>query len=165
MTSSRRICSKMKKRNNVLKPKQCKNPECELPNRMYTPTRCPDSGYCSPRCLYQHKPPKPRQAINKKSDKRKSDDKIYTPTRKEFLARPENHFCFIDGCGKRATTIEHTMGREGFADDWARYNNISLYIDVRFFAPCCWDHNGELENNPELSKQYQYSKIHGGRKD
>lgn len=146
----------------VFKTKFCKYTECGEP---YTPTKSPDSGYCSPRCLYKTKPPKPRQAINKKSKKRIADDKVYTPGRKEFLALPENQYCFIDGCGRPATTIEHIRGRKGFADDWARDNNVSLYIDVRFWRPCCWDHNGELENNPELSKQYQLSKIHGGRKE
>ncbi len=149
----------------ALKPKKCKYPECELPDRMYTPTRCPDSGYCSPRCLNRHKPPKPRQAIPKKSKKRIADDKVYNPARKKFIALPENHFCFIDGCNARATTIEHTRGRKGFADDWARDNNISLYIDVRFWKPCCSFHNPELERNSELSKKYQLSKIHGGRKE
>ena len=56
------------------------------------------------------------------------------------------------------------MGRVGYADDWARDNKISLYLDIRFWKPCCLAHNLELENNPELSKKYQLSKIHGGKK-
>lgn len=56
------------------------------------------------------------------------------------------------------------MGRIGYADDWAIENGITLFLDVRFWKPCCLEHNLELENNPELSKQYQLSKIHGGKK-
>ena len=56
------------------------------------------------------------------------------------------------------------MGRKGYADEWARENNIPLLIDKRYLAPCCNFHNLELENNPDLSKQYQLSKIHGGKK-
>jgi hypothetical protein len=56
------------------------------------------------------------------------------------------------------------MGRKGYADEWARENKIWLINDERFFEPCCWKHNGELENNPELSREYQLSKIHGGKK-
>lgn len=72
--------------------------------------------------------------------------------------------CFIDGCNNVANTIEHTRGRVGYADEWARENNITLYIDKRFLKACCLQHNGELENNSELSKEYQLSKIHGGKK-
>ena len=57
------------------------------------------------------------------------------------------------------------MGRKGFADQWAKDNNISLYLDERFWKPCCLAHNLELENNPELSKKYQLSKIHHGKKE
>ena len=76
----------------------------------------------------------------------------------------ENLRCFIDDCNKRADTIEHTMGRKGFADDWAIENNVSLLLDVRFWKPCCNEHNLELERNPELSQKYQLSKITGKEK-
>jgi len=77
---------------------------------------------------------------------------------------PQNKVCFIGGCGKRATTIEHTKGRVGYADEWAKENGISLYLDVRFWRGCCLKHNLELENNSELSNKYQLSKIHSGKK-
>ena len=92
------------------------------------------------------------------------DDIIYESERIKFLQLPANKICFIEGCNREANTIEHIAGRKGFYDDWARDNKISLYIDVRFWKPCCLHHNLELENNPELSKQYQLSKIHGGNK-
>ena len=106
----------------------------------------------------------PKKPINKVSDKRKVENIIYTSNRIKFLMKPENKICFIDECRNPATTIEHSAGRLGFYDDWARDNNISLYLDQRFWKPCCHAHNLELENNPELSKKYQLSKIHGGEK-
>jgi hypothetical protein len=106
----------------------------------------------------------PKKPINKVSDKRKVENIIYTSNRIKFLMKPENKICFIDECRNPATTIEHSAGRTGFYDDWARENNISLYLDQRFWKPCCHAHNLELENNPELSKKYQLSKIHGGEK-
>lgn len=102
--------------------------------------------------------------IPKVSKKRKIENTQYTIKRLQFLAQPENLRCFIEGCNKRADTVEHTMGRKGFADQWARDNNISLYLDVRFWKPCCNDHNLELERNPELSQKYQLSKISGNAK-
>jgi hypothetical protein len=107
---------------------------------------------------------KPSKAIPKFSDKRKVENLKYLAQRIVFLGKKENQVCFIDGCKKEATTIEHSAGRIGFYDDWARDNNISLYLDQRFWKPCCHAHNLELENNPELSKEYQLSKIHGGKK-
>lgn len=104
------------------------------------------------------------QPIPKVSKKRKIENTQYTIKRLQFLAQPENLRCFIEGCNKRADTVEHTMGRKGFADQWARDNNISLYLDVRFWKPCCNDHNLELERNPELSQKYQLSKISGNAK-
>jgi len=111
--------------------------------------------------LSKSKKPKP---IPKVSEKRKIDNIIYASERIKFLMMKENKICFIDGCLKEATTIEHSAGRLGFYDDWARDNNISLYIDKRFWKPCCLAHNLELENNSELSKKYQLSKITGKHK-
>lgn len=107
---------------------------------------------------------KGKKSINKVSPKREVENKQYTIDRKEFLFRPENSKCFIEGCNRQANTIEHTKGRKGFADEWARLNNISLLLDQRFWKPCCIQHNLELETNPELSKKYQLSRIHEGGK-
>ena len=105
-----------------------------------------------------------KKPINKVSDKRKVENLKYLAQRIVFLGKKENKVCFIDECKNPATTIEHSAGRIGFYDDWARNNNISLYLDQRFWKPCCNPHNLELENNSQLSKKYQLSKIHGGVK-
>lgn len=127
--------------------------------------------YCCAECQrldleMKGKTPKPKKVyeINKFSKQRLREMPIYKTERLAFLALPENKYCFIKGCDKLATTIEHTRGRKGYADDWARDQKITLYIDIRFWQPCCFAHNGELENNPELSQEYQLSKIHGGQK-
>ena len=100
------------------------------------------------RCFYSwFESPEP---IKKISNKRKVENKEYNKLRKAFLA--ENTVCFIEGCNKVADTIEHTAGR-----------GIN-YLNVDTWKPCCLEHNLELENNPELSKKYQLSKIHGGKK-
>lgn len=102
--------------------------------------------------------------IKKQSDKMIKNIKEYSAGRKIFLSLPENKKCFVKGCKKNATTIEHTKGRQGFADDHARENDIPLLLDERYWKPCCLDHNLEFERNPELSKEYQESKIHSGKK-
>jgi len=107
---------------------------------------------------------KGKKPIKKSSDKGAFLIKELTKKRKIFLSLPENKNCFIEGCRREANTIEHRAGRKGYADKWARENDIPLIIDERFFAPCCIQHNQELENNPALSKKYQLSKIHLGKK-
>jgi len=140
----------------------CEHPECDVVFKKYKST----DKYCSRNCQESHKPTinKPRQQINKVSKKQAVINAKYSVQRIQFLAKPENQICFIDGCNKKATTVEHTMGRKGFADDYARENNIPLTLDERFWKPCCLIHNLELENNSELSNKYQLSKIHGGKK-
>lgn len=107
------------------------------------------------------KQPKP---IAKHSKKGAALNKEYLTGREIFLSLPENQKCFVEGCSKKADTIEHTKGRKGYADKDARENDIPLLLDERFWQPCCGEHNLEFENNPELSKKYQLSQIHEGKK-
>jgi hypothetical protein len=123
--------------------------------------------YCSYQCTVKNQKQKPKKQIkriSKFSPKRKKENALYLKKRILFLEKPENKICFIDNCERTSTTIEHRMGREGYADDWARQNGITLYLDERYWAGCCFDHNLQLENDPELSKKYQLSKLHGGKK-
>ncbi len=114
--------------------------------------------YCSFECKKKYsKPPnlklKSMKPIKKVSDKRKIDNLKYSAQRIVFLGKPENSICFIDGCNKKADTIEHRAGRWG-----------KNFLDESTWAGCCSQHNIELENNPELSKKYQLSKITGKEK-
>ena len=125
--------------------------------------------FCSSSCQRQFSKPKdlklkPLYKIPKVSEKQKALNKIYEKVRIEILSEAK-FICFVDGCKNVATTCEHQMGRRGFADDWSRENNIPLMVDKRYLKPCCLFHNLEFERNPELAKQYQLSKIHGGIKE
>jgi hypothetical protein len=101
--------------------------------------------------------------IKQYSDKRKELNKVYEKLRIEVLSEAKFK-CFIDGCTNVANTVEHLMKRKGYADEWAKENNIPLLIDKRYLRACCLHHNGELERNPELSKKYQYSNVSGKKK-
>jgi hypothetical protein len=107
---------------------------------------------------------KKKKEIPKVSKKRIPLNAEYGFNRKEFLLLPENRMCFVEGCKRKANTIEHLKGRKGFADEQARKENIPLLLDERFWKPCCLQHNLEFETNPELSKKYQQSQIHKGKK-
>lgn len=118
-------------------------------------------------CKDKRKPPnlklKSLYKIPKQSKKAKSLNPVYEKIRIEVLTEAK-FVCFIDGCKNVANTVEHLMGRKGYADEWSRESDIPLRIDKRYLRACCLQHNGELETNPELSKKYQYSKISGIKK-
>lgn len=145
------------------KLKDCANKDCNNQFKQYNSLM----KYCSPNCAYKCQKPnlklKSPKPIKKVSDKRVILNKEYEKVRIEVLTEAKFK-CFIDGCTNVANTIEHLMKRKGFADEWAKENNIPLLIDKRYLKACCLVHNGELETNPELSKKYQYSNISGKKK-
>lgn len=120
------------------------------------------------KCKCKVSKPQPKQikkyVIPKVSDKRKLLIPIYEKLRIEILSEAK-FVCFVEGCKNAANTLEHQRGRKGYFDQWARDNNIPLYIDKRFLKPCCNYHNLEFERNPELAKKYQLSKLHDGEKN
>ena len=127
----------------------CRYSECGKEFKKFNTTQ----KYCSSTCEVADKgfPEKKKpKAIPKVSKKREIENAKYSVLRIEFLGKPENMICFIDGCSEKSTTIEHRAGRWG-----------SNFLDTRTWAGCCLKHNLELENNPELSKKYQLSKITG----
>ena len=127
--------------------KKVKNKRCKVCGSEFRPFKTTDR-YCSPKCAKSEYKP-----INKQSKKRIPLDREYIKKRKEFLSLPRNQICFVDGCNKKATTIEHTKGRIG-----------DNYLDTNFWRPCCIFHNLEFENNSELSAKYQLSRFHSGKK-
>jgi hypothetical protein len=124
--------------------KKCKN--CGKEFRIYRTT----DKFCSYHCANNYGEIKP---INKNSIKQKERLKKYNNLRKAFLSLPENKFCFVDGCNNLANTVEHTAGRIG--------ENL---LKISTWEPCCNKHNLEFETNPELSKKYQVSRFHSGKK-
>ena len=120
------------------------------------PTPCPKPDKREPKAKKPLKrtPLKPStKSIKKFSKNRLKEKPIYDRDRAWFLEQPENEFCFIKGCGKPSVCIEHSQGRWG-----------KNYLDMSTWRPCCWEHNGELERNSELSHEYQMSKISGKKK-
>jgi len=144
--------------------KKCKNPSC---GKEFTPKYSTTERHCSRECFNKDKKPnlklKSPNKINQVSNKRKVLNEVYKTVRIEVLSEAKFK-CFIDGCTNVANTLEHLMGRRGFADDFARENNIPLLIDKRYLKACCLVCNGQLETNSELSKKYQYHKISGKKK-
>lgn len=136
------------------KLKKCANKNCSNEFKQYNSL----VKYCSSNCQKECSKPnfklKSLKPIPTVSKKRKIENAKYSVLRIEFLSKPENRICFIDGCNKPSTTIEHRAGRWG-----------KNFLDTSTWAGCCLEHNLELENNAELSKKYQLSKITGKPKN
>lgn len=78
--------------------------------------------------------------INKVSDSKKEDDKIYAKLRVVFLA--DNYFCVActDGIKRRAVHVHHTKGRGIY------------YLDPRTWFPICELCHTKAELNPNDAK-------------
>ena len=148
----------------MIKVKQKICCECNQLSYIFSKGRCKQCASKSYKKLEPKTILKINKPINKQSKKRAVEQLQYSANRLIFLAKEENKICFIEGCNRLANSVEHQRGRVGFADDYARENNISLFLDERFWKPCCIEHNLELETNPELSRKYQLSKISGKEK-
>lgn len=82
--------------------------------------------------------------IAKKSEKMKAEDKVYKKFVAEYLARPENKYCNIQGpnCTVIATCINHRKRR--FKD---------TKMNEEFIEPCCFVCNSDIENNHAAAKE------------
>lgn len=82
--------------------------------------------------------------IPKKSKAMKMSDKEYNKFKDEFLSRPENQVCNIQGpgCTIKATCINHRKRR--FKD---------TKMNEEFVEPSCWICNLTIENNHAEAKQ------------
>lgn len=98
---------------------------------------------------------KTRKPLPKVSKKRAVENAKYTVKRLEFLGKPENKICPVTG--KEAIEIHHKLGRIGFADQWARINNMSLLLDSRFWLAVSREGHMKIEMNPEWAKENGYS--------
>lgn len=122
---------------------------------------CPylcDSQICFIKCDYKQEKSKKAKIpirIKQVSEKRKLEDIEYKRLRSEFLSKPENKICPITG--QPTTEIHHKRKRRGYADDWARENKISLYLDTRFWLAVSRDGHAWIEDNPEESYRLGFS--------
>lgn len=132
----------------------CRYSECgkEFKKFKSTDKYCSSSCEVSDKGFKEKKKPKP---IPKVSVKRKIENLKYSALRIEFLGKKENKICPIT---KQPTTeVHHMAGRIGFADEWARLNNIPLLIDVRYFLAVSRNGHRWIEENPVEAKKMRYS--------
>lgn len=93
--------------------------------------------------------------IPKVSKKRLVENAKYTVKRLEFLGKKENQICPINKT--QTTDVHHLRGRIGFADEWARVNNIPLLLDTRFWIALSREAHQYVETHPQWAKENGYS--------
>lgn len=82
--------------------------------------------------------------IPKQSKKRKSEDKVYLKSKKEYLT--ERIRCEVKGCNRVSEDLHHKRGRTG-----------NLLYDKRYFMAVCRKHHTEIETDPKAAKENGYS--------
>jgi murein tripeptide amidase MpaA len=128
----------------------CQIPGCERPveNR--------DTGLCATHSKASRmKEPEQKQysPIKKVSTKRKGEMANYKILSEEFI---KNKRCAVYP-NQKATEVHHKMGRVGYADDWARENNITLLMDERFWLPVSRQGHVQIELRPLWAKKEGFS--------
>ena len=58
---------------------------------------------------------------------------------------------------KQAIDVHHKQGRVGYADEWAREQDIPLLLDERFWLPVSRDGHTKIEMNPDWAKKKGFS--------
>lgn len=93
--------------------------------------------------------------IPKVAKKRAVLDAKYMVLKSQFMGKKENQICPITNT--QTVDVHHMKGKIGFADDWARINNIPLLIDVRFWKALSREGHSYVETHPNWAKENGYS--------
>lgn len=56
-----------------------------------------------------------------------------------------------------ATEVHHMMGRVGYADEWARENDVPLMLDERFWLAVSHEAHQKITDDPKWAWENQYS--------
>ena len=148
--------------NSTIKEKigQCIDCPPGTPDQPIIKNRCKKIHYKRHRAEVNYSKPskeiKTRKPIPKVSKKRAIENAKYTVKRLEFLGKPENRICPVTG--KEATEVHHMKKRVGFADSWARVNNVTLLLDTRFWLAVSREGHIWIHNNPVEATALGYLK-------
>lgn len=95
----------------------------------------------------------PRDPIKKVSGKMAAKLSRYMAIRAEWLP---GKMCAVEG-NHIATEVHHMKGRVGYADQWAKDNDIPLLIDVRFWLPVSSYGHKKITDNSAWAEKMGYS--------
>jgi len=84
--------------------------------------------------------------LNKKSEKRMTEDVEYFIERAKFLKANKECCANLEGCSKRSTDVHHKSGRIG-----------KNYLDQSTWIAVCRNCHSRIENEPLLAKSFNFS--------
>ena len=119
-----------------VKPKKCRNPECD---NTFLPYKSTDK-FCSLACFRRCSRSK---SIKKVSDKRKIQNETYGQLRRIFLNKPENRICPITG--RPTTDVHHKKGRGKY------------FLDTSTWVALSREGHRKVEENPQWAYENGYS--------
>lgn len=135
---------------------RCNRESVMLANRRKAIGVCCYQSYRQERKQSSAKTSKPRTPIRKISSKQSKLNREYSQVRKAFLI--VNPKCRVFPT-ERATQVHHTMGRRGYADDYARENDISLTVDIRYFLAVSEKGHTWIHKNPRKAAENGWLKL------
>jgi hypothetical protein len=102
------------------------------------------------------KMPDDQKPIAKVSDNQGKLLVRYQRKRKVFLRGKKCQCKFPHNCST-ILTVHHMQGRVGYADEWARENEMPLLLDERFWLPACLDGHTYIEEHKKWACENGYS--------
>lgn len=93
------------------------------------------------------------KSINKVSDNQAKLNAIYLKEVKKWV---NGKMCAVFP-RQKATQCHHMQGRVGYADEWARENEVPLLLDKRFWLPTSDEGHRKITENPLWAWENQFS--------
>lgn len=101
--------------------------------------------------------PDPKPVDNKVNSRRKAMDGYYREARKMYLQMCERQDLKCPVTGRSidmSSDVHHKRGRSinSYADQWAKENDIPIYIDPRFFLGVTRQGHQYIETHPQEAR-------------
>jgi hypothetical protein len=116
--------------------------------------RCASCNHARRKEARQARQPKKKQKpLRQVAPERSEELKIYYAEKAVWI---KNLMCAVFPTLK-AQDVHHKKGRDGYADDWARDNDVSLLLDKRFWLPVSRKGHILIDAKPEWAKKNGYT--------
>lgn len=133
------------------------NPYCECGRKAERNGKCATCNRLD-RKISTLKLPADNMPVNKVSENQGKLLQRYNKKRFTWLRGKKCLATFPHECTKdKELTVHHMQSRIGFADEYARENDIPLLLDERFWFPVCISAHRFITDHPKFAFENQYS--------
>jgi hypothetical protein len=132
--------------------------DCSCGNRCEGNTNQCASCNARDRKLNRMRPPEDSKPVAKVSKNQSKENAKYLKKLKVWRRGKKCAGKFPHNCSMGfEITCHHMQGRIGYADEWARENEVPLLLDERFWLPVCWDAHKYIEEHKKWACENGYS--------